>query len=116
MVAQWKEYIGSHEQLTEIDSAKFGFIYRRKDGSQSLKYVGSAIIDYIPAGDITHYLICEPHQLKELIQRQAETGQPVWCRYTNRMTDERVVYVTTKPDWNHHDYEYSFIPFVNLDN
>jgi len=82
---------------------------------------------------VKKYLICEPHPLADVICKQARTGQPVYIKTNNckhpvpsKMGDRvlladsndmhigeirTVGVVTTRPDWDIPNAEYSFTPF-----
>jgi len=141
---EWKEYTGSDEQIAEMRETTNGFILRYSTGVQTeiFKRIGSSYVgEYIDSrrrllsgnnlkevltkNKITHYLICNPHPLADMICQQARTGQPVWvmvpyeegernyefiAHYRNDCGIFRI-YVTNTPDWNIPNAEYSFTPF-----
>ena len=116
-MTEWKKYEGTYEQIAEMMSAYRGFVLRYADGKESLPYYGDTIpIDEILDnwGEFTHYLICNPHPLADMIIRQAQTGQSVWIYITVGSEDgDDIEYLrpTNKPDWNIPAAVYSFTPF-----
>lgn len=120
-MTEWKKYEGTDEQIAEIHNSENGFIVRSHDGRESyinhinIHWTSKRIINYLSTA--THYLICNPHPLKDMISRQAQTGQPVWikitidCEYAGLPIKDISVQVTTTPDWNIPGAEYSFTPF-----
>ena len=129
---KWTEYTGSDEQIDEISSAKNGFVCRNNEtdsGILTIKY-GQLFSDqsdypilnatwngslkrFVETNNTTHYWIISDDPLREMKIRQAQTGQPVWIR-TNPFDWECAVptsYVTTTPDWNIPNAEYSFTEF-----
>lgn len=108
-MSEWKIYKGTDEQIEEILYAG-GYIIRTYTGYDSAirMAVGKRkdLISELNDDNVTHYLICKKHPLADMICRQAATGQPVWVRYLGD-----VIAVTTTPDWNIPDAEYSFTPF-----
>jgi len=142
--AQWVKYDGSDEQIDEISNTPCGFILRYPTAVQTeiFKRIGSSYVgEYIDSrrrilsGDnlkevltkhkITHYLICNPHPLADMIFQQARTGQPVWVKMKSStywaiamrgfdlIYQDHVVSVikSTTPDWNIPGAEYSFTEF-----
>ena len=120
--AEWKEYTGSDEQIAELSKAKNGvclkFEHSQKSFVYSLKDISTT--DGVPtlSNTVTHYLICNPHPLAEMICQQARTGQPVWVRLHSYEGNDKelvnylnTIYVTTTPDWNIPNTEYSFSEF-----
>jgi len=125
MNTEWKEYTGSYEQITEMRRCRNGYKVRTDNN-----YVDGLIFHDSPSDligiEITHYLLCNPHPLADMICQQAGTGQPVWIRVT-RINDwgryikgkyyepgiEIVEYQdpTNNPNWNISGAEYSFTPF-----
>lgn len=128
-MSEWIEYTGSDEQIAELGNAKDGvclrfehshksFVYRLKDIS---KTDGKVTL----SNTVTHYLICNPHPLANMICKQARTGQPVWVKMETStywfiamrgfglIYQDPVVSVikSTTPDWNIPDAEYSFTEF-----
>lgn len=135
---EWIEYKGTDEQIDEMRNAEHGYVCRYASGRQGLVHKEKLGKMYLCAPEelkilldnmgFTHYLICNPHPLADMIERQARTGQPVWIRLrkpysiniweykdhptTKLMVDGRGVYlITTTPDWNIPGAEYSFEPF-----
>ena len=96
-MSEWIKYTGSDEQIAEIKNAKDGFVCRNSEtdsGILSIKY-GQLFSDqseypilnamwkgslklFIDTNNTTHYLICNPHPLADMICQQARTGQEVW--------------------------------------
>lgn len=120
---KWKDYIGSDEQIAEIVNCETDVLCKYQNGSERLKsqmFVGDWNHKYL-----THYLICNPHPLADMIIRQAQTGQPVYVRISKYCIkagevdtwlhkDIPDLYITTIPDWNILGAEYSFIPFKEM--
>lgn len=121
ITSEWKEYTGSDEQIAEIVNCKTDVLCRYSNGGERLKssmFIGDWKHKYL-----THYLICNPHPLADMIIRQAQTGQPVWIKFPYNNTIDVSSYefikhdlgysyhVTTTPDWNIPNAEYSFTPF-----
>jgi hypothetical protein len=119
----WKEYTGSDEQIAEIlDCVPVAYIVKWPNGIQSdILRDGDHdhIYDY---GNPSHYLICNPHPLADMICEQARTGQPVWIKtyrilsYSSRYEfvearSDCSIYKTTEPNWSIPKAEYSFTPF-----
>lgn len=125
--SEWVEYIGSDEQILEMEEAEYGFVCRFKHGDPDLRWdVGiQHYVKNINLSGLSHYLICKPHPLANMIIRQAQTGQPVWikvipgtsthllerCTKTYYYDSKATFYVTTAPDWNIPGAEYSFTKF-----
>lgn len=131
-MTEWKEYTGSDEQIAEMNKALCGFVLRYSSGIQTeiFKRIGSSYIgEYIDSRrrllsgsnlkevldkhKITNYLICNPHPLADMICQQAMTGQSVWVSrlFECGIEKERQIFVTTTPDWNIPNAEYSFTEF-----
>ena len=115
-MTEWKEYIGSDEQINEMCNALDGYSLKLANGKITDVAIGGPYRDegydtYLQQ-PITHFLICNPHPLADMIYQQARTGQPVWVRYEWRdSTGPNVeTYSTTTPDWNL-KAEYSFTEF-----
>ena len=123
-MSQWKPYTGTDEQIAEMKNAEHGFILRDVNNEEcnNIKYISDFmgrhhLKRYLGECEIKHYLICNPHPLADMIERQARTGQPVWVKTFMEMPyaglpilDERIQ-KTNKPDWNIPGAEYSFEPF-----
>jgi len=105
-MAEWKEYTGSDEQISEIDNADSFII--KANGVES--HVMHHIDERGLLVDCDQYLICNRHKYANLIKRWALTGQPVWWRFSGT-SFEPGVRCTTSPDWNIPNAEYSFTPF-----
>lgn len=109
---EWKEYTGSNEQIAEMQNSYYGFllklnekikgIYRKNDLSS---IEGKMVLPGF-RHEITHYLICNPHPLADMIIRQAQTVQPVFMKIGSAEYAP-----TTTPNWNIPNAEYSFTPF-----
>ena len=105
-MSEWKEYTGSDESICEIADAIHGVLLRYKCGKETLIVTANRTWG-VCLDDVTHYLICNPHPLADMICQQARTGQPVLVKkYSNSFG-----YKTTTPDWNIPNAEYSFTPF-----
>ena len=131
-MTEWKEWNGSPEQIAEISNCKNGFLCRNNEtdsGILTIKY-GQLFSDqseypilnamwegslkrFVESNKTTHYWLIPDDPLREMKVRQALTGQPVWVRYEWRdKTGPGVeTYVTTTPDWNIPNAEYSFSQF-----
>lgn len=105
-MSEWIKYDGKDEQIAEIKNCKDGYIKRFSGGMESMILDADDPINFMEVP--THYLICNPHPLKEMIIRQAQTGQPVWCRAAGSKSKGTE---TNKVDWDDYRYEYSFTPF-----
>lgn len=121
-MAEWKEYTGSDEQISEMTLSKNGYILRRKDSVESYILTGDPKMNEMESEVTTHYLICDPHPLSDMICKQALTGMKVWikeaaikfipCEFGgSEMVQCVKVTSTAKPDWNITSAEYSFTPF-----
>lgn len=140
-MTEWKKYTGSDEQIAEISNTKNGFVCRNNEtesGILTIKYgqlfsdqSEYPILNAMWAGSLklfadnnktTHYLICNPHPLADMICQQAQTGQPVWVKSSRILSPSATyefiearldcsIYVTTKPCWDIPNAEYSFTPF-----
>lgn len=132
--AEWTAYTGSDEQIAEMRQSEHGFVCRNNEtgsGILSIKY-GQLFSDqseypilnamwkgslklFIDTNNTTHYLICDPHPLADMICQQARTGQPVWVRqsYYDQAEEHHgaKIFTTTIPDWNIPGAEYSFTEF-----
>lgn len=134
----WTIYTGSDEQIDEISSSKNGFVCRNNEtdsGVLTIKY-GQLFSDkseypilnamwsgslkrFVETHNTTHYLIISDDPLREMKIRQSQTGQPVWIKYKKdlmvlRPGDKawrKEIIVTTTPDWNIPNAEYSFTEF-----
>lgn len=122
-MAEWKEYTGSDDQIADIEAAftNHGFIIKKADGTTSFGVIKGRLAltkgfiesHFLGQWNVTHYLICEPHQRADMICQQARTGQPVWIRYEWRDSTgpNTETFVTNTPDWNIPNAEYRFTPF-----
>ena len=109
-MSEWKIYEGTDEQIEEMRNAENGFIIRSRGIESKIMHK----IDRL--GLLVHcdgYLICNPHPLADMIERQCRTGQPVWIRkmFYCGIEKEWQTYTTTTPDWNIPGAEYRFTPF-----
>ena len=127
-MSEWKEYTGSDEQICEMKS---GFLYRNKSGSQSDKalfgsnFVSSAHLkNFLNNCETTHYLVCDPHPYADLIKIWADTGCPVWIKFSEQYNEidflgfelvdylqSGTVFKTTMPNFNIPGAEYRLTPF-----
>lgn len=118
----WIEYTGSDKQIAEIKNAKHGYVLKSNAGTEKMhtEIFTSDIVDYLDA--TSYYWIIPDDPLREMKVRQAQTGQPVYirisgnagihCAYSQyRWTGTHSIWVTTTPDWNIPNAEYSFTPF-----
>ena len=141
-MSEWKEYTGSHEQLDEMRQSAHGFVARNASSVSSIMSVklnqlflsgqkdpylpelfGNKVSEFLNYNNTTHYLICNPHQLADMICQQARTGQPVYIRLKGFERFSPVLYdkywfvngysvvQSTTPNWNIPKAEYSFSPF-----
>ena len=118
-MTEWKEYTGSDESICEIADAIHGVLLRYKCGKETLIVTANRTWG-VCLDDVTHYLICNPHPLADMICQQARTGRPVWVKEGRDF--DRYGYAhsyhqpTTTPDWNIPGAEYSFTPFDEESN
>jgi len=133
-MSEWIEYTGSSDHIAEIRQSVHGFIARNEDADSSIIKVifnqvfiegqkdpilpelfPTTLKSWLDAAGTTHYLICNPHPLVDMICLQARTGRPVWMRIPvsyERYGYRHITYgTTTTPDWNIPNAEYSFTPF-----
>ena len=99
--------------------AEHGFTVRYSDGAESRVFAKDEhefhedmLIFFNKS--VSHYLLCNPHPLADMIIRQAQTGQPVWVYITVGSEDgDDIEYLppTTRPNWNLPAAVYSFAPF-----
>lgn len=130
--AEWKEYTGSDEQIEEMTNAANGWVLRYSIAGQTDVMYGNPIrqiefSEHTIQPPFTHYLICNPRPLADMIIRQAQTGQPIYLKfpYNNTIDISKCEFikhdlgysyhVTTKPDWNIPGAEYSFTPFDEVE-
>ena len=112
MMAEWKEYTGSDEQIAEMVNAQHGYTLLFNDAYQSEIYMLNHPGRYVNEPAIMKYLICNPHPRRDMIKRQADTGQPVWVKIcVNAVSRDYKVFSTTRPNWDIPNAEYSFTPF-----
>lgn len=124
-MTEWKEHTGSDEQLRDIVNCKTDVLCRYKNGTERFK--SEMFVGDWRHKELTHYLLCNPHPLADMICQQARTGQPVWLRIPGRGRLNNIpkfhefvgsnwqsghsFYKTTKPDWYIPGAEYCFTPF-----
>lgn len=122
-MSEWKEYTGTPEQIAEMYDADSFII--KANGVES--HVMHHIDERGLLVDCDEYLICNRHPLADMIRRQARTGQPVYIKLprdaffdntypakngdTGHLKKDWFQVITTKPDWNIPNAEYSFTPF-----
>lgn len=117
-MTEWEEYTGSGEQIKELNQAIRGGYGVLLGYGEKTKLIYTGLYRH----KFDRYLICKPHPRRDMIKRQADTGQPVWVkcmavryendRYLGTITvDYMNVFITTTPDWNIPNAEYSFTPF-----
>lgn len=123
IMSEWIKYTGSDEQIAKLSNAKYGVCLRFEHGHKSfvysLKDISKTDGKVTLSNTVTHYLICNPHPLADMICQQARTGQPVWVSYIKdlmvlRPGDKswrKEIICTTTPDWNIPGAEYSFTEF-----
>lgn len=116
---EWVAYTGSGEQIAEMVTSKNGFIVKANGEEWSgIFTTDTPLMCHL----ITHYWIIPDDPLRKMKIRQAMTGQPVWQRYQahrfewdsslgNVMVDYIKTEVTTTPNWNIQNAEYSFTSF-----
>ena len=137
-MSEWIEYTGSDEQIEAMKNAKHGFIAKNTSEESGVMFIrhnqmfiqlqkepcltelfGNKIDSFLSLNNTTHYLICEPSPLADMIKRQVDTGQPVWIKHEihwDRADNENTTYCTSEPDWNIPGAEYSFTPFDEQNN
>ena len=103
-MSEWKVWEGSTEQFDEINKSfsEHGVLFRLDTGKDIEPYYS------FTKRIFTHYLICNPHPLADMICQQARTGQPVWWKYKTRT---EVYQCAGNPDWDDVNCEYSFTEF-----
>ena len=113
---EWKEYTGRDDEHSEMSNAAW-WICRYEDNTESgiLSKKDVGVSGYIDKNDnifaITHYLICEPHPLADMVIRQVQTGQIANYRHKVIPEDRGVIEnIAAHYDSN---YEYSFTPFTD---
>lgn len=126
MMTDWKELNKSWEQTLELWDAEHGYILRFRNKTDNKiripRHSWKSIREFHEhcksVFTVTHYLICNPHPLADMICQQARTGQPVWVRYAKvchfGQTSEYEIcnqIATLTPDWNIPGAEYSFTGF-----
>lgn len=136
-MTEWVKYTGSDEQIKELWCADAGYLLRFSDkvndrirrAKEAWLTVSDFSIHCKKVTNVTHYLICDPHPLADMICQQACTGQPVWVRvkgtvskehwrcnqlWTVKTTAGGVLYSylqTTEPNWDIPGAEYRFTQF-----
>lgn len=118
-MTKWEEYNGSDEQIDEMCNALHGYMLRLQDGTVTEISIGGPYRD--EATDtylgltITHYLICSPHPLAEMICQQSRTGQLVYCKKISSIGHEKDIQYFSQSglriDWGIPDTEYNLTPF-----
>jgi len=111
-MSEWVKYTGSDKQIAEIKANIHGYIVRDALGMLSSRVIVAFDLDGVEILPF-EYLICDPHPLADMICQQARTGQPVWVRklFECGIEKEWQMFVTTTPDWNIPNAEYSFTEF-----
>ena len=116
-MSEWKKYEGTEEQIAEMLDAEHGFTYLDKYQAEgSIMHFAdffdkTHLRNHLETWEVTHYLICNPHPLADMIERWARTGQTVYIRWAVRKNRSLLSHVTTTPDWDIPGAEYSFTPF-----
>ena len=151
-MSEWKEFTGSPEQIEEIQNSKHGFVARNTSSVSSIMSIklnqlfisgqknpylpelfGNKVSEFLNYSNTTHYLICDPHPLEDMICQQARTGQDVFVHiagtiYANYIAHraaqdmdyfhsyynkklEATTYITKKPNWHIPGAQYSFTRF-----
>lgn len=155
-MTEWKEYTGSDGQIAEMRQSEHGFVARNTSSVSSIMSIklnqlfisgqknpylpelfGNKISEFLNYNNTTHYLICNPHPLEDMICQQARTGQEVWVLEPVVGTEEHPLwprllaegisrenvgpallengifcqYSTRTPYWHIPGAEYSFTPF-----
>jgi len=106
---EWKEYTGSDEQIAEMLRNKTGFLIRLDTGEENIIRHAELLFNvkkYL--SNVTHYWLIPADPLREMKIRQAMTKQPTWIRHNDL---GGVISMTTSPDWNIPNAEYSFTTF-----
>ena len=129
-MTEWKEYTGSDGQIAEMRQSEHGFVARNTSSVSSIMSIklnqlfisgqknpylpelfGNKVSEFLNYNNTTHYLICDPHPLADMICQQARTGQPVYWkekppkRKSNNWSCDFI-------PWHRHEiYEFSFTPF-----
>lgn len=145
IMTEWKEYTGSDGQIAEMRQSEHGFVARNTYSVSSIMSIklnqlfisgqknpylpelfGNKVSEFLNYNNTTHYLICDPHPLEDMICQQARTGQEVWIKvpqesypFIHLMTDYYMyslsngwhVYRTDVPYWHIPGAEYSFTLF-----
>lgn len=97
IMTEWKEYTGSDGQIAEMRQSEHGFVARNTSSVSSIMSIklnqlfisgqknpylpelfGNKVSEFLNYNNTTHYLICDPHPLEDMICQQARTGQPVY--------------------------------------
>lgn len=118
-MSKWTEYTGSDEQIAELLQAKRFVVdseYSTFNDPSTLNMpvTETYIIwlrEILEKGKVAAYWIIPDDPLREMKVRQAQTGQPVWHKRKDGLTNKLIVICTTNPDWNLPKAEYSFTPF-----
>lgn len=114
-MSEWKKFTGSDEQIAEIKNNTNGYIVRNinlDDVAMSDRVRVAFDLDGVTVANFEYWLIPDD-PLREMKVRQAQTGQPVWVRklFECGIEKEWQMFVTTTPDWNIPNAEYSFTAF-----
>lgn len=112
-MSEWKEYNGSPSQVDSITQSKTDIAYILGNEQYSMPPCRDRRVVKNVLLCASHYLICNPHPLADMICQQARTCQPVWVRklFECGIEKEWQMFVTTTPDWNIPNAEYSFTEF-----
>ena len=112
---EWKQWNGSKEQLDEMRNAKDGFILRGTEPAYEEEIIFHNIsgLSCVDMQNITHYLICQPHPLSDMIGRWILTGQSVWWKDKYHLKRTGKCDRSFMPFLHPEYYEYSFNPFEN---
>lgn len=124
----WQEYDGSDPQIAELRNAQYGFIAKNMNiasGILKVRYnqlflnddkrpiitelFGDTLKRFLDHDNTTHYWVIPADPLREMKIRWSQTGQPVWVRKWHDLGYIRSV--TTSPNWNIPNAEYSFTPW-----
>jgi len=112
-MTEWNKYNGSPCQIDFITQSKTDIAYILGDEQYSMPPCRDRHVVKNVLRAASHYLICNPHPLADMIHLQALTGQPVFVKVDRDSCENKInmIYVTTTPDWNIPGAEYSFSSF-----
>jgi len=111
-MTEWKEYNASPGQVDFITQSKVDTAYITGTEQYTMPPCRDRYVVKNVLRGASHYLICNPHPLADMICQQAHTGQPVWVRTRNYEGTAWCYYPpTTTPNWNIPVAEYSFTEF-----